>query len=136
MLFFHPHLGLGNDLLTTDFRNLTLYVFLFQSWCHILFLTQSLWTDHRNERPVTMKGPVTEQAVATLKKAVYLLKNTRHEVLHYAIFSSSCYFFLHRLLSVTLSSTPCFRPPSFFFNLRDQILHPTKQQIMSKFCVF
>lgn len=133
MLFFHLHLGLGSDLLTSDFRDITLYAFLFQSGCHILFLTQSLWTDHRYESPSTLKGPVTVQAVATKKKIiVYLLRNTRHEVLIMQFFKApvtssfigSCesHFPQHPVFDIYIY---------FFFNLRYQTLHLAKQQIMS-----
>jgi hypothetical protein len=92
MLFSHLHLGLGGDLLTSDFRNITLYAFIFQSRCHVLFLTQSLWTDHRNENPLQWKG-------LRLRRLLRHGKNNTLFIKEYTPWSSSlCRFFRLLLL--------------------------------------
>ena len=134
MLFFHLHLGLRSDLLISDIRNKTLYAFLFQSGCHILVPTQSLWTDHRNESP---PFPLSQWKDLWLSRLLRNWKNKSLFIEEYTTWISSlCSFsrFLllfpsqalvsHTFLNTLLST-------SIFFYFRDQALHPAKQQIMS-----
>lgn len=91
-VIFPSTLRSRGDLLTSDFRNITLYAFIFQSRCQVLFLTQSLWTDHRNENPLQWKG-------LRLRRLLLHGKNNTLFIKEYTPWSSSlCRFFRLLLL--------------------------------------